>query len=70
MESVEKLSIRRVKKIKPKIMIYNVHKEDTKEKIMGTILDNGVFLQTFQTAGNKTELIFNKPAAGGTMHYI
>lgn len=70
LESVEQISTKSVGKMKLMIMICNVHREETKGKKKETILDHNEFLHTIEGVENKIELIFSKPAAGGTMHYI
>ena len=70
LENVEKLTTKSVQKIKPKIMLCNVHKEETKEGIIDTIIARNDYLQAVPDIKSKIENIFCKPAAGGTVHYI
>lgn len=68
--SVEKLAARPIKKMKPKITLCNVHKEESKESLKNTIITRNEYLQTVPEVQDKIEIIFDKPAAGGTIHYI
>lgn len=57
LKSVKQISIKNVGKIKSKIMICNMHKEETKKEVKKeTILDRNDFLWTIQGVENKTEL--------------
>lgn len=57
--------------MKPRIMICNVHKGETKEEIKETNLHCNEFLHTTAGVENNTELIFSEPAAGGDiMHWV
>ena len=67
---VEKFTTKNVKKLIPKIIICNVHKEETKGSIIKTIFDSNQYLQPIEDVENKIELLFTKPAAGGTIHYV
>ena len=54
-------------------MICNVHKEESKESIIKTIIDRNQYLQPIDDVDNKIELLFSKPAAAaaaGTIHYV
>lgn len=64
---LSKLVPRGLKKLIPR---YNVHEEETKDKIEGIILDHTEFFHTSPGVENKIELIFCKPATGSVMHYI
>lgn len=70
LESVENVTTQNVKKFKPKIMLCNVHKEEEKETILTTLLERNDYLNEIPEVKSKLDLIFSKPAAGGTNHYI
>ena len=68
--NVEKLTTMSVKKLKPKIMICNVYKVEMKDKIIENLIGRNDYLKTIPDIENKIEILFDKPAAGGTIHYI
>lgn len=60
-----------VRKLKPKIMICNVNREEESgDKIIENLVDRNGCLQGITDARSKMELMFSKPASGGTMHYV
>ena len=60
-----------VRKLKPKIMICNVNKEEeVGDKIIDTLIARNDYLQGVSDVKSKMELLFRKPASGGTQHYI
>ena len=68
--NVEQVNTSKVKKLMPKIMICNVNKEETPSKIIETVIERNDYLSTIQDVKNKIQMIYNKPAAGSTVHYI
>ena len=70
LEVVEEVTTKSVKKLKPKIMICNVPQEESKDMLIENLIDRNAYLQAIPEIESKMELIFAKPAAGGTQHYI
>ena len=70
LENVQQVKAELVKKLNPKIMICNVFKEETEDRIIQTVIRRNEYLRDIQGVENKMELIFCKPAAGGTKHFI
>lgn len=70
LENVSNVTTKVVKKLKPKIMICNVHKEETQDTIIKTLIERNDYLQSVSGIENMIEKIFTKPAAGDTLHYI
>ena len=61
-----------VKRIKPKITICNVSTQDVqnKDEIIETLVTRNEYLQSIVDIKSKMEVLFTKPAAGGTVHHI
>lgn len=59
-----------MRKLKPKITICNVNREEESDKIVKTLVDRNDYLKGVTDAESKVDLLFGKPAAGGTKHYI
>lgn len=70
LKSIDAVNTRNVKKLMPKFMVCNVHKEEEKDVLIDTLIERNAFLQSIDDARNKMKLVFDKPAAGGTIHYI
>lgn len=70
LENLEKVTVKSVRKIMPKIMICNVPQEESKDTMIEFLIDRNEYLQTIPDIENKIKIIFSKPSAGGTMHYI
>ena len=68
LENLE-ITIKSVKKLKPKIMICNVAKEETK-MIVDNLINRNEYLKGITDVAGKIQMVFSKPASGGTMHYI
>ncbi|WP_435330716.1 hypothetical protein, partial [Klebsiella pneumoniae] len=51
-------------------MVCNVHKEEDHGKIIENLIERNTYLQSLDDIKEKITLIFDKPAAGGTKHYI
>ena len=58
------------KKFHPKIMICNVSKEENKTDVIDYLIAENSYLQSVVEVQEKVKLIFDKPAAGDTVHYI
>ncbi len=69
-EKVDNMTTKTVKKLKPKVMICNVHEEESESEIIKTIISRNEYLQTIDNVENKIDLVFTKQAAGKTTHYI
>ena len=67
---LENLSVKKAKKLLPKIMICNVRTEERKENLVHTMIQRNDYLQSIDDVENKIELVFTKDAAGETKHYI
>lgn len=66
-----KVKTRAVRKLKPKIMICNVNKEEAAVgEIIDVLIDKNEYLQHVDDVKSKLELLFCRPASGGTQHYI
>lgn len=59
-----------VRKLKPKIMICNVNKEEESDKILENVVDWNDYLQGVTGVKPNLELLFSKPASGGTIHFV
>lgn len=70
MKNVPNVSVKQVKKIFPRIMICNVPKQEPKDDIIINLINRNEYLKTVVDVENKISHVFNKPAAGGTRHYI
>ena len=70
LEVIDEVTTKSVKKLKPKIMICNVPQEESKDMLIENLIDRNGYLQAIPEVQSKIELIFKKPAAGGTQHYI
>ena len=64
------MTTKSVKKLNPKIMICNVHKEETESEIIDTVIERNEYLQSIDEVETKISVVFSKPASGGTLHYI
>ena len=67
---MDQISIKTVNKLRPKIMLCNVFREEDKENIIKNMIARNEFLQTISDVDKKIDLIFTKQAAGNTVHYI
>ena len=67
---LENLSVKKAKKLLPKIMICNVSTEERKENLVHTMIQRNEYLQSIDDVTKKIELVFVKDAAGETKHYI
>lgn len=70
LENVNNVTTKVVKKLKPKIMICNVQKEENQDMIVKTLIERNDYLQSVSGIENMIEKIFIKQAAGDTLHYI
>lgn len=70
LKTVENVKTSSVKKIMPKIMLCNVSKGDDKDELMAKLIEKNECLQSIEGVEGKMKLIFEKPAAGNTIHYI
>ena len=73
LKEVSKVTTNNIRKLKPKIMICNIHDEDydgDKDSLINTLVDRNEGLQSIENVKEKMELLFVKPAAGGTKHCI
>lgn len=70
LKHVENVNVTQVKRLLPKIMICNVHKEEDKSKIVDLLIEWNEYLQTIDNIKDKISIVFSKPAAGETVHYI
>ena len=68
--NVERLSVKTPNKLKPKLTLCNVHKEEAEEQIKDIIIERNEYLQSIPEIQSKIEILFSKQAAGGTIHYI
>ena len=58
----------KVKKMQPQIMICNVHDEE--EEVIDAVIEKNIYLQSISDVSQKMTLLFKKPAAGHTAHYV
>lgn len=49
-------------------MVCKLHEEETQDKIIETMLNRNKFLHLIEKVEKKIEMIFTKPAAGGTVY--
>ena len=70
LEHVSNVSTKTVRKLKPKLTLCNVHTEEESQDLVNTIVSRNEYLNTITDINNKIEIIFFKPAAGGTLHYV
>ena len=70
LQAVGQVNTSRVKKVKPKIMICNVNKEEELDDVKKTLIEKNDFLQNVEDIEEKIQLLFHKEAAGNTRHYI
>lgn len=70
LKTVENVRVTQIKRLKPKIMICNVHNEETKSTLLDTLIARNEYLQSINNVKDKMNVVFTKPAAGGTNHYI
>lgn len=57
-----------VKKLQPKIMIWNAYEEE--EDGIDAVIEKNVSLQSISDVFQKTALMFKKPVASHTAHYV
>ena len=67
---IDTVNTKNVKKLMPKVMVCNVHKEEDIDDLIDTLIERNLFLQSIDNTKDKMKLVFDKPAAGGTVHYI
>ena len=67
---LDNLSATKTKKLLPRIMICNVNTMESKADLVQTIISKNEYLQTVKDIDKKIDLIFEKNAKGGTIHYI
>ena len=60
--------VEKIKKLQPKIMICNVHGEE--DDVVEAVIEKNAFLRSISDVESKMNLLFKKPAAGQTAHYI
>ncbi len=70
LQYVANMSTRSVKKLRPKVMICNVHGEENEGEIIQTLINRNEYLKEIEGIESKIDMIFKKTAAGGTSHYI
>lgn len=73
LKEVSKVTTNNVRKLKPKIMICNIHDEEydgDKDSFIKDLVDRNEHLQSIENITEKIDLLFVKPAAGGTKHCI
>ena len=58
------------RKLSPKIMICNVYKDEVKDDLIRNLIDRNEYLQAIEDVEHKISLLFEKPAAGNTLHYV
>ena len=58
------------KKLTPKIMICNVYKDESKDELIRNMIERNLFLKNVADVDKKISFMFDKPAAGNTVHYI
>ena len=58
------------KKLTPKIMICNVYKDESKDELIVNLIERNDFLKSVDDIEHKIAFLFDKPAAGNTVHYI
>ncbi len=58
------------KKMQPKIILCNVGEEEKRETLIEHIIERNRYLSTIAGIEDKMSVIFEKPASGGTNHYI
>ena len=58
------------RKLSPKIMICNVHKEESKDDLMENLIERNDYLKNVDDIENKISFMFSKPASGNTVHYF
>ena len=63
-------TMNRTRKMTPKVMICNVYKDERKEDLIKNMIERNVFLKHITDIGEKITLMFEKKAAGNTVHYI
>ncbi|KAK3888616.1 hypothetical protein Pcinc_007342 [Petrolisthes cinctipes] len=70
LRTVDKMKVSNVKKILQKFMLCNVSKGEDKDELMAKLLERNECLRCIAGIEQKMKLVFEKPAAGGTVHYI
>ena len=68
--NLQKVTVKEVKKLDPCIMICNVAQMESKDELLKNLVDRNIYLQSITNIGNKIKHVFDKPAAGGTRHYV
>lgn len=70
LKTIDNIHVTNVKKIMPKIMLCNVSKEEDKADLLNNLVERNECLKNIEGVKDKMKLLFDKPAAGGTVHYI
>ena len=70
LNAVSTVKTKEVGKRMPKIMICNVHKIESEDELIKTMIDRNPCLQNVDDVENKITLLKSKPAVGGTVHHI
>lgn len=70
LQGLGNLNISYGKKLYPKIMVCNVGKEERRETLIEHIIERNEYLDSVVGIKDKMKVIFEKPASGGTTHYI
>ena len=69
-DQLNNLSTKPKQKRLPRIMICNVSTVENKDNLIETIIDRNDYLKTITDIGHKINLIYDKKAKGGTIHYV
>lgn len=70
LKAVGNISVSYGKKLHPKFMLCNVGEEEKRETLIEHLVERNDFLSTIPEVKDKMKVLFQKPAAGGTFHYI
>lgn len=70
LQELGNISVTHGKKLQPKLMLCNVGKEEKRETLIEHLIERNDFLSTITEIKDKMKVIFEKPAAGGSTHYI
>ena len=70
LQELGNISVIHGKKLQPKLMLCNVGEEEKRETLIEHLIERNDFLSTITEIKDKMKVIFEKPAAGGTTHYI
>ena len=69
-DELESLSVKKAKKMFPKIIICNVNNDESKDELVQTMINRNSYLKSIDSIEEKIKVVFEKNAAGGTKHFI